>query len=482
MIYILKKRFYFTLCAALLLGAFGCGLTKTENPDKTANNANSNNAQTSKTDSLSIYIYGAYKGYDYTVNLFKQKYPGIAINVKYIPAIYNIFDMNYDDFKLMVSDLQAGGGPDIIFWEDGGILTLDLYDMMDKGLFRDLDEFMQRDKEFNPDDYVEELFNAGWYAGKRQYVPIGYNVLKFVTSREALDRAGVTWISEYPEFRELAAGAKDYISRTAANPYVSSVFPTFDDMFPWCGLSYCDISSRTVSYETADFRAAVDFCKDLYALWLGKMEYGAPMPTKGAAQMIMDGALLFEVNVLEKGFPMAYRALLAAGQTPLLCPMPSVSYTRPLARATHNVAINANSANSANAYNFVKMLLSEEFQAMGEDGTDNAVLSFTEFGVPVNKKALDKRLAGYAKLPEQQITYVDPTNGEKYYVTLAELRDEDVEAYRWFVTNVQFAPGDPRLDGLMLMWMQGYLTGEKTYEECIKILETNMWTYFERIN
>ncbi|WP_139355000.1 ABC transporter substrate-binding protein, partial [Clostridium acetobutylicum] len=129
--------------------------------------------RSSDPNTLTIYAL-AYNGklnYDIEpiVNEFKEKYPNIKLNIVKFSS-----DSEYQKYnEKILSDTLSGGGPDIIYFdpEDTNARAF-----QKSGMLEDLKPYIEKDKDFNKEDYNSKLLNAGMYKGKLTFIPTDYCV------------------------------------------------------------------------------------------------------------------------------------------------------------------------------------------------------------------------------------------------------------------------------------------------------------------
>ncbi|SHO50852.1 type 2 periplasmic-binding domain-containing protein [Anaerocolumna xylanovorans] len=118
------------------------------------------------------------------------------------------------------------------------------------------------------------------------------------------------------------------------------------------------------------------------------------------------------------------------------------------------VGVRGNSANKQNAYNFIKILLSDEVQRT--PGTQ------VKGAIPVSYKVMN------------EIVYPDHKNntfGEilnDFPKDCPEFTEEQQEEYMGYTKEVNKACFLPKWRDKLMEAMQPYLNGEMSYEECIK--------------
>ena len=158
-----------------------------------------------------------------------------------------------------------------------------------------------------------------------------------------------------------------------------------------------------------------------------------------------------------------YSALLT-DKTPVLSRFPSIS-DKNVATPKYMAAIRSGSPNQANAYSFIKILLSEDYQ------NKNAVFSEACLEIPVLKSALENGIDSWNKKWGGQ---KDTEHG----VTLTALSDADKDKFIDIYSNVDACElYNNNLINFVWEAMEPYFKGEKSYDECQKNLYNKLELY-----
>ena len=122
---------------------------------------------------------------DSQMELYRESHPEISFEINAVA------DYSHQEALLMM--IAAGTGPDV--WFDAnrttGMLT-------HKGVTKDLEPFLEADPNFNEDDYVDNVWIAQTYDGKRWGLPWDSGAMCMAFNMDLFDAAGI----DYPDPQE----------------------------------------------------------------------------------------------------------------------------------------------------------------------------------------------------------------------------------------------------------------------------------------
>jgi len=176
-----KTIIILTMCLLLFATFQACG------PTPTTEKATSESK-------LVIYVSPLDKDiYDVVAKLFTDAYPEVELEYVEIGggSDKGIMEHVEEYADRVLEEIEAGQGPDVIFATSLFLAGKNTYELMDAGYFLDLEGYFANDEDYNPDDYVQLVMDAGVYAGGRFIVPVMFGVPTLVGIQEALDTAGL---------------------------------------------------------------------------------------------------------------------------------------------------------------------------------------------------------------------------------------------------------------------------------------------------
>lgn len=380
--------------------------------------------------------------------LYKMFYPEVELTVRTIP------DQEYG--TKVASELMAGAGADVVFLPWGAFP--DLYKVMDSGALLNLTSVLEQDAEFATQEYNRAVLDAGVYRGGRYLVPVDYMVPTLITGKGLLENLGfpqkslkdltsITW-----EFQRLAPELKRPGFEAYSGKYL---------LLRHTGVQLLDREAGVALPEEEQAKDLAEFYKYVLLPWEnggGEEYFSSP---EDYQQRVRDRQILlaFEYS------PYWYfaRMMLARtldGQGEVAMALPDVKGNA-RGMVSEALAINAKSKNQLNAWNFIKLALSEHYQS----NYQNFVLS-----LPVRLESLDAAV-------NQGVTTAQSLLLRLCNLVQAVTPDER-QSYRDLVAGVAVCDIYNSYDvDTFQEEMQPYYRGERTLEECLAGLKKKFELY-----
>lgn len=421
--------------------------------------------------SLTIAVRYSEKLIESAVAKFEKENPGIKIVLKdYSAATMGIGEEEQeraqeaeDEYrKAIATGLMAGNSADII-----DIYGLPYKKYADKNALLDLSEIISNDKEFNLDNYRQSLFNACKYKDKLFIMPINFYMDKLCANKDILEKEGVSIDSSrwtWKEFLEIAQkitkdnngdGVKDQF----ALPKVSAK-KMLEDIFNSEYEKFIDPDKKTANFNSYEFINLLKFTKE----FLEKQVCNPKISISEVYKMkdhgtigFMDGALCtYQSTVL-------YQQLLNGGVEYLSMPSYSGIASHKNFIPNRAFAINRNSKMPAEAWKFIKILLSDELQS-----------SQYMYYFPVNNKALNNKAAD--EIAQNNI--YKSNEKSKIYRKVKPLTPEMVSAVNNMIGELNSIPyADPEINKIVTDIAEEYFSGKMTAEEVANIIQSKISIY-----
>lgn len=322
------------------------------------------------------------------LNIFKEKYPEVEVEVvafasEVISSGNSTSVTTPDEFRIrLTTELAAGQGPDLVLAETRDFP--DIYKTMASGVFVDLNQFIESDRQFSMDEYNQAVLDCGVYQGKRYIIPYEYEVPILVTTQEILDAEGIN-PADLSTFDGFIKITEKYNEKYKDNPN-KSVFRNYQtnshnlgNFFPNCGIALIDYQTNKVGIDKAKFKSIIDIMKKTYMYEEGISVGSNLIDYEG----LRDQNWIFHLERYVNNSTLTYLLydmLDADNLTPLYFKYPNI-YNGVNANVRCFAAIRKTSKNQISAYNLLKIILSDEIQ------TGNMYL----LGNPVLKSAVRPR-------------------------------------------------------------------------------------------
>ena len=329
---------------------------------------------------------------------------------------------------------------------------------MDTGVFCDLNDFINSDPDFGLDDYNKVVMDSGIYRGKRYLAPINYETKILLTSEEALAAAGMS-VESFMTFDGYTSEIKRYLEEYASTKavYWHGGNLGWSMFFPWSGLRIIDYENKKVNVDGDDFKKVMEAYKDIFV----QDTTGSTSPSY-VADALKNGDQLLYPSAITLEFAINYGGV-AIESSPVYFPFPGVN-GKTTAVVWHSASILTNSPNKANAYAFLKILLSQKIQF--EDL--NSFLR-PRYVMPVLNTVFDAMVSVAVEFMETR-TYdgvLSPVSADviRDYIDMIANVD-DCQLYVYEVMTEVFET-----------YMMPYFKDEDTYENCLGRLRNFLELY-----
>jgi beta-lactamase regulating signal transducer with metallopeptidase domain/ABC-type glycerol-3-phosphate transport system substrate-binding protein len=412
------------------------------------------------------------------VNVFRSRYPGVVVRLERVGQT----NRDCDAYIQRVStELMAGMGPDIIlthFFDD-------IHKTMDSGMFLNLSPLWHRDESFvsggnRPGAVVRSqlhaaVMDAGLYKGRRYVIPVSFRVPILISEREILESVGFNEVYEGDIISFLNA-LTAVTPRMRENPlfrFSVNLNDWFDLTGFYAGIPFADFERERVLPEEEALRAFTEAYKPFWGLFddfdwwefWGSLEHSTGV---NVDTHIRQGSMLFY-----GGFYMPLQTLFQYsrfsyhGETPVLVPLRNPE-GEIIATVNQSVAVNANSPNYANAWNFIKILLEQDIQFGRVGSLESWGLGG---GIPVNMLTFRQQAEGMLRFGE----IVGTVEGAIYHPELTTL---DRELFMEIVFNVTDVTLPNRVAGnFYVEAMEPFFRGERSLDESMDELRRRLRIY-----
>ena len=290
---------------------------------------------------------------DMAIGQYNQQHPDQPVTAEKI--FTDDSDIVRDnETQQMLAEVMAGEGPDLIFFIDD---STDIEKMARRGVFADLEPYFEADN-FDWSGYNQTVMDAGVWDGHRLVIPLEYKIPMLYTSQTALDETGFS-VENCNTFDGFLTEAEKVQNTPGQTRNLFRTILAFNDFAQYAGIPYVDHSTQKADLSFPELERGANIYKNLTELF-------ADSDSMSGAADIRDGTALWicplhspdgfltgpgTINTFDELVMMPIRDLQGGIQ----------------AKITFSVAVRNNSPNLQNAYNFIKFLLSEDFQLATND-------------------------------------------------------------------------------------------------------------------
>ena len=377
---------------------------------------------------------------------------------------YNQYNTS-DDYSIgmtkMNTDIASGNTPDIIMVSSD--MPVDSY--ISKGLFADLNPFLEADPELNREDYTENIFEVFSQDGKwYQMVPSYYLYTIIGKASEVGETPGWT-MEELNTLREEKGKDVAVFSEMTQSGVLNYILL-------FAGNQFIDWETGECHFETQEFIDLLEFANEFpkeidYSELYEDQDYWEQQET-----MFRDGrALLMPYSIANiEDFKYVEKGMF--GEPVTAVGFPVKQGVGSVIMYNSNFAIGAKSPYQQEAWEFIRYYLTKEYQ------------DTINYGWPVLKSSLDTKM----KEAQGRPFYIDE-NGEKveyddtYYiggveVVLDPLTQEDCDRVTGFLESAEdIYSYDTAIMNIVYEETAPYFDGEKTAEEVADIIQSRIYIY-----
>ena len=383
-------------------------------------------------------------------------------------SVYNTQDTDYKGgITVFKGDVATGKIPDIIMTD--GVPNVESY--INKGLFEDLTPYLEK-AGISKSDFLDNIVEAGSKDGKL------YNLIPFYTIQGFLIKAEYTNANNSISIDDFMNLEKKY-NCVGTSIYYEEKSNVIEHSLGFNTADFLDVKTGKCNFDSDDFKKVLVFANEFPA---DKDECD-----KKFGNITYQGAFAKDEMILSNtgmnSFRQTYRIEQSMyGKEAAFIGFPNEDGdSKPVITPNISVAISSKSKEKEGAFEFVKMLISEDFQTQVDNGTSG------NSGLPILKSAFEA-MAETSKQPYSvkdasgAIVPVDPEQntyefGGKQY-TYQEITDEHLE----YLKNVAKSADhvlykEDKILNLINEEAAPYFAGQKSVDEVTKIINSRVDIY-----
>jgi len=324
---------------------------------------------------LTIAIRYSERFLEVAISKFQKEHPDIKVEIKDYKAAYMSSggelaeDENtraqkaIEDYqKVNSTELMAGKGADII-----EIGELPYKKFADKNVLANLSEMIKNDSSFDINKYHQGLLNACKYKDNLYIMPINFGFTTFGVNKNIIDKEGLNIDSTKWTWKEFLSKAqkitKDKNGDGKPDQYALLKMTTeeiFDYIFACEYPNFIDFDKKTANFDSPQFIEILNFSKD----FLAKKVCSPTLDIAELYKMTDPGTIGFMPQYFPDYLNITLAQAINNGEVVFL-DMPTYSGKRAPKPFYIGLAfsINNNSEMKAEAWKFMKFLLSDEIQS-----------------------------------------------------------------------------------------------------------------------
>lgn len=412
-----------------------------------------------KNDSLTIFIaewQSSYQTLNTAVTMYEKQFPDVEVKVQRIfPQTWEEFD---DAYTKMTAEIMSGEGPDVFLMQPD---IMDMEKLARRGVLADMQPFFEADN-FDWTPYNQAVMDGGVWEGKRLAIPLNYEIPVLIANKEVLTECGLS-LDNLDSFQGMVEETAKLLNDPGNSRSIFRV-PELLHIFPYiAGLPYADYDRQKADFSSPELETDIRWYAELIRL---RRETDGVEGIAAAAD-VRDGiGLWMYPQVQINDFLVGYGAMKTLGETvtiPLRNAQGGLS-----ARITNAVLVRNSSENLENAYNLIKIMLSEELL--------EAVMKYqhiTGFSVmeSMNYAYYDWEIA------DRDIPVIDPSSPIAGFETVDPPTPEEFEELMGYTREVNDAYFDNTAFVGLDQYLGDYISGKSSYEDAIKQAERQLAIY-----
>lgn len=346
------------------------------------------------------------------------------------------------------AEMASGEGPDLLYlWN----LQMDVAVYGPKGFLEDLYPYIDQDDELSREDLVESLFQAYEVDGHLYGAISGFSVITMFGPNSVLEQID-DW--DFQKLKDLAAengGAQNIFSTLQSKMgFLESAFTlSLNDLV--------DLKTNTAKFDEPYYKELLEFCDELDE----SPDYASTPESAVLSLYVLNSFLelqyyesLYNDDITFIGFPT------------------NTGNGHCFTNITDQFAINANSAQKDGAWEFIKLLLSEEYQ-------DALYGNTMGIGFPTNRNSLSRLAAistGHGELDNADTTIIFQGAMSDYtYRAATEAEVAQMLDLIDLTGKISYAQSD--MLGIVEEEALTFFSGEKSVEEIQAITQQRVSVY-----
>ncbi len=396
-----------------------------------------------ETEELNIYIEDQNRSrMKVAIRAFEELYPDVSLHTE---------ELGQDELTArMRVEIPAGDGPDAIWCAD--TYLPDVYKSMASGVFTDLVPYFRTDEDFNCDDYIPATWTSGVIRNKQYVVPLQFELRFLLTTEELLAENGISreGLDTYDGFLDACLTFHQNNPDKELFDYGANTH-FYKSLLLYTGIRFLEPDNETFSVEPEQFKHLLDVAK----AWYPGNSTEFRLENGGWAGLLERNMFFMEQLPNPLSLVVKAGSLFISNETPVLVSAKSPD-EKDLAQGFDFMAIPTGSKNKLNAYRFIKLTLSYDYQS---DKT--SMLTIT----PVMKEAIENDLTSSL---DRYIKPLDREDTEEFYQYLHdEITNkidsiDEIDFYRTYLRN-------SALD-ILMPYIEGETSFDAAYQKFMNLL------------
>lgn len=371
-----------------------------------------------------------------------------------------------NNIKKTSTSILAGEGPDIII--DYASVYPSLWKIVQNDVFCDLNEYIRKNKDFNLSEYNSKVIDCGVINDKRYFIPVTFSVPLIWSSDSLLHKNNIKINENKWSWEEYGKLCNKYIDINSNKEkyFIGNSF-SFQSIMESCWQNYVNYSKKESYFDTDEFVRLLKVYKSTYLSILPDTKLKAP---ELFFEFLKNNSLLL-VNCDISVYYMWINntAVNKILESDMSCfPYPTESLTQqPSAHVKKFIAINKSCKYKDEAFEFIKLIISEKYQNSGKD----------IFGLPVNIKAYRDIINECAGENGSDKSIANFSSGQIPYTSLP-LSEKTLNRFDSLINSIEdCAYVDNNIMGIIDEEVAAYLAGRQNEVQTAKSINDRVQIY-----
>lgn len=387
---------------------------------------------------------------------YEAKHPNITIDLRYVESDDAHGEADSEKFiKTTNTAMLSGAGPDLIAMD---LLPMGSY--VNKQLLVNMSEMMDHDPSFQKDQYFTNILDAVKLNDGIYSMPLNFFLYGLVGNETVIDKSGVkiddtNW--DWSQFVDVAKELKNADPAKNQTALLSEPHYLLNEMVKDQYTTYVDQAKGEANFDSEGFTTLLQQVKSLF--------------DEQVASETASRSIFWNTSIVS---PTDYiRMMKQSEHYGKGYEFTSKLYAKPHAdgkeaggyfRTYNTIGMNAKSEVKAEAWDFIKFMLSDEVQAKAGSA-----------GFPLNKNVYQKQVQQLLQegkvLSDQEM---GPLKGKVFDVTA-----QDLQGLEHFLAEaiypVEFRPS--KIDEIITNESKAFFSGQKSAEEVAKLIQNRVMTF-----
>lgn len=423
---------------------------------------------------------------DYQIKRALLKFNRTSDEYKVVFKDYSKYDNesnNYNGaYEALDKDiLSKNDAPDIIFVESYG---MDYKSYISKGVFANLEKFMEADESFNKDDYLANVFEASKINGHLYTIVPTVSFMTLAGKKSIFgDRTHWT-MKEFLEMHRSLGEGEQMLSEPTRDSYGSIMLMIAENEF-------ID-ENGNCSFDNDNFKDILAYIKDLPADYQAYQDKWQDNNYWNEQQLSYSKGTTKLYTAYISNFDMIPELENYMGEEVALIGFPTASEDASgvIIQPNAELAVNANSKVTAGCWEVLKYLLSDEYQNQfsGDRSGNSGRYGGDSYTFPIKKSIVEKKMkndllpryyteydenGNETQVEQPRYTWIGDTKVEKRKST-----EEDVARLYEMVNSANFfARENKDVNEIILNEAAPYFDNQKSVDEVVGIINSRVRLY-----